>query len=140
MRKLMILLVPAVLALGTSCNPAGALCEKEYDCQTQLGLTLEDDYPAVCKARLEGADATLRANAEKPCEDLANAFAALAACESVLSCEDLAASRAAPATDNDKCKDLRQGQIDAFAAADNGAACDGVANAGGEGEGEGEGE
>ena len=39
---LFVAVVPAVFVV--SCSPVGpALCEKEFDCQEQLGLTLEDD-------------------------------------------------------------------------------------------------
>ena len=126
-----------VAALG-GCNPAEGLCQKEYDCQEELGLSLEDDYVAVCAAGHEGANRALRANAEKECEDLANAQVALAGCESVLDCETLAKSRGAPLTDDDSCKDLRQSLVDALGEAEGGAACDGVDDVAAEGEGEGE--
>ena len=131
----------AATALGSvSCNPAESICQKEYDCQEELGMSLEDDYVDVCAASHGGQNNALRQNAEQECEDLANALLAVVTCESALSCEDLAASRGAPLTDDDKCKDLRQGAVDALEAADAGAACDGVDHDAAEGEGEGEGE
>ena len=139
MKKLTLLVVPFVAVFAAqSCSPAEGLCQKEFDCQAELELDLEDDYVAVCKAGLEGENNRLRQNAEKPCEDLANAAAALATCEAVLGCADLAASRQEPLSDNDKCKDLRQGVVDALDAADGGAACDAITDAPAEGEGEGE--
>ncbi|MBI1947748.1 MAG: hypothetical protein HYS27_18815 [Deltaproteobacteria bacterium] len=122
------------------CNPAESICQKEYDCQDELGLTLEDDYVDVCAASRAGANNALRQSAEQECEDLANAQLAVATCESALSCEDLAASRAAMLDEADKCKDLRQGAVDAAEAADGGATCDGIGDPPAEGEGEGEGE
>ena len=131
----------AATALGSvSCNPAESICQKEYDCQEELGMSLEDDYVDVCAAARGGANNALRQNAEQECEDLANAQLAVVTCESALSCEDLAASRATPLTDDDKCKDLRQGAVDALEAAEGGATCDGVDHDPAEGEGEGEGE
>ena len=128
------------LVAVSGCNPAEAICQKEYDCQDELGMSLEDDYVEICAAGHEGTNNALRKSAEQECEDLANAQVALAGCESVLACEDLAKSRGAPLTDDDNCKDLRQGAVDALTAAEGGATCDGVADAAAEGEGEGEGE
>ena len=126
--------------LSASCNPAEAICQKEYDCQDELGMSLEDDYVDVCQAGHQGENNALRQSAEQQCEDLANAMVAIATCESVLACEDLATSRGAPLTDDDKCKDVRQGMVDALEAAGGGADCDGGADEAAEGEGEGEGE
>ena len=131
----------ALLSLGTSCNPAEGVCSKEFECQAELGLSLDDDYVAVCAATLEGQNNALRKNAEPQCEDLANAGVTLAICESALGCDDLKKAREDPTGAGDLCSDPRKGVVDAFAAADSGLDCDGVENpVAGEGEGEGEGE
>lgn len=116
----------SVLALSTSC--AQQICEKEFACQDELATSLDDDYVDVCVARRDGSDKVLRANAEPECGELANAVAALDACDAALSCEDLAASRGEPGSDDDKCKELRTAVAEALTAVDNGAACDGISD------------
>lgn len=122
--------VIATLALPICVSCAQQVCEKEFACQEELGIDYDDDYVDVCVATREGQDKVLRANAEPECRALADATSQLAACEAVLSCEDLAASRAAAGadadTDADKCKDLRKIYTDALADADLGLACDGI--------------
>jgi hypothetical protein len=80
----------AALAIAVSgCNPAANFCQKEYDCRDELKRDLEDDYPDVCAAQLEGQNNALRQNAEQECEDLANAQATYVTCLGNLSCDDL---------------------------------------------------
>ena len=135
------MILSAVLAVLTSCGfAAGQVCQKEFDCKTELGLNLQDDYVEVCTAEREGADAALRKNAEKECKDLSSAGGTLAACEATLSCADLVKSRGA--TDDTVCKEPRKSFNDAATAIATGnVSCDGTSPpAAGEGEGEGEGE
>ncbi len=133
---LFVAVVPAFFV--ASCSPVGpALCEKEFDCQTELEVSLEDDYKEVCGAAAEGQQNALRKNAEKQCEDLANANVALAGCELTLDCAQLAAERKGEGEDCQKFVDDVAAALDA---SNNGADCDGIAavedDAGGEGEGE----
>jgi hypothetical protein len=134
MRTPLLVCAGLVVVVSSSCSPIEGLCQKEYDCRDELGIPFEDDYPAVCKAAGEGAQAALRANAEQQCEDLANAELALAACLQVLSCEDFANFRSG--NSGEHCKDLLDDRNAKAEAA--GARCDAIGEAGG-GEGEGEG-
>ena len=132
----------ALVAAAASCNPAQGLCQKQFDCKDKLKLDLQDDYVAVCAAEFEGANNALRQNAEKECKDLADAEVTTAVCLSSLSCDDLV--KAATPGGDTICKDAQKDLSDKLKAADGGAKCDGIADAGeGEGEGaagEGEGE
>jgi hypothetical protein len=138
MRTLAPLHLPALPALflggamaalfAAGCNPAEGLCQKEFDCQEQLGLNLEDDYVAVCAASREGVNNALRKNAERTCKDLADAQVSSAVCQSTLSCDDLKKSRDNFGGDEDPCKDLNKGLVDALNATNNAADCDGIAD------------
>lgn len=117
MRRLFLLL-PVVVVAAAGCPATQAFCEKQFECQDDLGLKLEDDYVDVCVAQTDGNLAALRANAEPECEDLANAQVALAGCLLTLDCDKIA--------DEDECKDFRKGVADALDATDGGAACDAI--------------
>lgn len=138
MRLTVVSLALVVPALLTSCT-SGSLCEKEYDCQEELGRNLDDDYPAVCAAIVDGQQNALRKNAEKECEDLANANVALTGCLNTLDCDKLAAFAKG---EGDDCEDFKKRVDDALEATDGGATCTGEAAVeeeeedGGEGEGE----
>ena len=120
MRRLLVLL-PVVVVAAAGCPATQAFCEKQFECKDELGLSLEDDFVDVCVAQTDGQLATLRANAEPECEDLANAQTALSACLITLDCDKIA--------DDDECKEFREGLQDALDAADNGAKCDAIEDA-----------
>lgn len=121
MRMRLFFVVSAVVVGASACPATQAFCEKEFECQDELGVEFEDDFVDVCVAQTDGQQAALRANAEPECEALANANQALAACLITLDCEKF--------VDPDECKDFRKGQADALEDADGGAACDAVADA-----------
>lgn len=121
-----------LFATIVGCNPAEGVCQKEFDCQTELKLHLEDDYVAVCAAEKEGVNNALRKNAERECKDLADAQVTLATCESTLSCADIAKDRSGGDT---LCKSSFDDLVKKTVAA--GTKCDAIVDGGGEGEGEG---
>lgn len=89
MKKLVSMMAFGLVAFGVGCPSGEAYCTKLYDCEEELGVDYEDDFPAVCNASFTGAQAALRENAEQECEDLANAQAAHVSCKAGLECEDL---------------------------------------------------
>jgi hypothetical protein len=117
-RALFALSAAAVVVTAAGCPATQAFCEQQFKCREELGLELEDDFVDVCVAQTDGEQATLRANAEPECEDLANAQTALAACLQTLDCDKIA--------DEDECKDFRKGVADALDDTDGGAACDAI--------------
>jgi hypothetical protein len=131
--------VPALSA----CDPIEGFCQKQYDCQEELGRNLEDDFPAVCAAAARSGLDALRANTEPECDELAAAQEALMVCVNLLSCEDL---KKVESGDGTVCADQKKALDKATEAArddDGSPKCDAVEPAaapGGEGEGEGEGE
>jgi hypothetical protein len=94
----------AVAALS-ACSPNEGYCKKQYECQEELGLSLEDDFAEVCQAGLDGLDNALRASAEPECAELANAQAVLRTCQMALSCEDL---KKLEGGDDTLCKDQKK--------------------------------
>jgi hypothetical protein len=132
-------LVPALSA----CDPIEGFCQKQYDCQEELGRNLEDDFPAVCAAAARSGLDALRANTEPECGELAAAQEALMLCENLLSCEDL---KKLESGDGTICADQKKALVEANKAAlddDGSFKCDAIepaVAAEGEGEGEGEGE
>jgi hypothetical protein len=122
-----LLLVPVGVFALASCNPIEGYCKKQYECQSELGTDLEDDFTEVCLAGLEGFDKTLRASAEPECEELANAQVIYLTCQNALSCEDLKKLRDG---DDTLCKDQKKAVDDAQKAArdeDGSFMCDGIA-------------
>ena len=133
MQKLVVSSFALVAVLvSAGCPSIKELCQKEYDCQDELGVPLEDDYVAVCETATQGQLQALRKNAEQECEDLAGAEEALATCLLTLDCEQFAEYRSNPTSDS--CKEARENRMAKFEAAEFGAKCDGR----GTGEGEGE--
>lgn len=122
--KKLALLASVVAALSVGCSSSQGVCQKQYDCQDELGLKLEDDYVEVCVAFNDGGQDGLRANAEKECTALADARAALNVCQGALSCEDYKKSVTEPGADGDPCKDLSKALVDAQKDASN--KCDGI--------------
>ena len=121
MKKLVSMMALAMVAAGAGCNPAEAYCQKLYDCEAELDVDYEDDFPAVCNASIAGAQAALRENAEQECEDLANAQAAHVSCKAALECEDLKKAEGDLEADT-ACKETGKALGEAFENA--GAKCD----------------
>lgn len=109
----------------SACNAFEGSCQKQFECQDELGQSLEDDFVQVCSKTNDGLNQALRANAEKECTDLANAQVALAACLSLLDCETLKKSVDG---EDDPCAAVRETVTDALTATNGGADCDGIAD------------
>ena len=125
MKKMSLIAITGV-ALIQACSAYDGLCKKQFECQEELKLNLDDDFVDICAAQASGSEAVLRKSAEPECGKLADARLALVACQSVLGCEDFAKSVQEAGSDDDKCKDFSKGLTEAVEAADFGLACDGI--------------
>ena len=77
-----------LVAVVSACSTADAVCNKQKECNPDLG----DDAVRVCTEAYKGRLAALRANHEPECHVLADKMEALDACRAQITCDDFEAA------------------------------------------------